>query len=78
MKPAKVTCHSGRSYAEHPTFFTVEGMTYSVHSVEKEWREPGEKHFLVCTGDEQYVELCYNEQNDEWSVGDPGGQEPGR
>ncbi len=76
MRPVHVTCFSGRAYAGRPIFYTLEGTTYSIHSVEKEWLEPGTKHFLVCTGDEQYVELCYNEQTDEWSASDPGGKEP--
>jgi hypothetical protein len=77
VKPAQVHCFSGRAYEERPIFFTLEGVTYSVHSVEKEWREPGAKHFLVCTGDNKRVELCYNEQNHEWSVSDPGEKELG-
>lgn len=77
MKPVQVHCYSGRAYADRPIFFTLEGVTYSVHSVEKEWREPGTKHFRVCIGDNVHVELCYNERNDEWSVSDPGGKELG-
>jgi hypothetical protein len=77
VKPAQVKCYSGRGYEERPIFFTMEGVTYSIHSVEKEWREPGAKHFLVCTGDNKRVELCYNEQNHEWSVSDPGEKELG-
>ena len=77
MKPVQVHCFSGRAYEERPIFFTLEGLTYSVHSVEKEWREPGTKHFLVCTGDNKRVELCYNEQTHEWSISDLGGKESG-
>ena len=42
-----------------------------------EWREPGTRHFQVCTGGSEHVELCYNERNDEWSVSDPGRKELG-
>jgi hypothetical protein len=77
VKPVQVTCHSGRAYADRPIFFTLEGVTYSVHSVEKEWLEPGTRHFLVCTGDNERVELCYNERDCAWSVSDPGGKEQG-
>lgn len=77
MKPVQVKCYSGRAYGERPIFFTLEGVTYSVHSVDKEWREPGTRHFQVCTGGSEHVELCYNERNDEWSVSDPGGKELG-
>ena len=67
-KPAQVTCYSGRTYAERPQSFLFEGQAHKVKSIEKEWHQPGGKYFLVRTNDDRLFELCYNEQQDEWSA----------
>jgi hypothetical protein len=67
MQPVKVRCYSGQTYAERPASFIWEGAEYKVQKLEKEWLEPGEKHFLVHSEDERLFELCYHEQEDEWS-----------
>lgn len=77
MKPVQVKCYSGRVYAERPISFILDDIPHTVRSVEKEWRGPGAKHFLVITSENRHIELCYNEQNHEWSASDPGGKEPG-
>ena len=77
MKPVLVKCYSGRAYADRPVSFMLNGVRYSVESVEKEWWEPGVKHFRVRTGDNKRAELCYNGQNCAWSVSDLGGKELG-
>jgi hypothetical protein len=41
---------------------------HKVTRIEKEWLEPGERHFLVDTGEGRLFELCYQEQEDTWSA----------
>jgi hypothetical protein len=68
MKEIQVQCYSGHTYAERPASFVHQGVIYKVEKVEKEWREPGKRYFRVCTEDNKFFELCYNEQKDEWSI----------
>ncbi|RLC93738.1 MAG: hypothetical protein DRI39_03050 [Chloroflexi bacterium] len=77
MTEPQVQCYSGREYAERPMSFTWRGVAHTVKAVEKEWREPGAKCFRVSTVDDGLFELCYNEQQDEWSICEPGGKELG-
>lgn len=67
-EPIKVTCYSGRIYADRPASFVWQGINYEVKDIEREWQEPGEKHFLIKTGDDRRFELCYHEGNDLWSI----------
>jgi len=64
----KVNCYSGQTYAERPKSFLWEGVEYEVEEIEKEWREPGERHFQVRTKDNKLFQLCYNEPQDQWSL----------
>lgn len=64
----KVSCYSGYTYAERPRSFRWRGIQYEVKDIEKEWLEPGEKHFQVRTGDNKSYQLCYNETNKRWSL----------
>jgi len=64
----QVQCFSGYTYADRPDSFVYQQQTYKVDWIEREWREPGEMHFRVCTEDSKSFELCYNEQIDEWSI----------
>ena len=64
----KVKCYSGHTYAERPDSFAWQDKEYKVQNIEKEWQEPGERHFRVQTEDGKFFELCYNEQEDEWSL----------
>lgn len=48
----QVTCYSGCSYADRPASFVWQGEKYEVKAIEKEWLEPGEKHFTVKTTSE--------------------------
>ena len=63
-----VKCYSGHTYAEEPRSFRWEGVEYEVDKVERAWREPGERHFLVRTGDNKFFQLCYNNVKDLWTV----------
>jgi len=64
----RVKCYSGHTYAERPDSFVHQGIAYKVEKVEREWQEPGERHFRVRTGDSKLFELCYNEHKDTWSL----------
>jgi len=64
----KVSCYSGQTYAERPVSFRWEGVEYEVEEIEKEWLEPGERHFQVRTKDKKLFRLCYNEAQEQWSL----------
>lgn len=68
MKDLEVHCHSERHYPERPVSFTLDGATYKVERIDREWLEPGVRHFRICTEGKKFFELCYDEQNDEWSI----------
>ena len=69
-----VTCHSGRSYADRPTSFLWNQERYEITNIEREWLEPGEKHFIVqaikaeTLQDEKRFEICYHTQEDIWRL----------
>lgn len=77
-RPTYVTCYSGRSYADRPASFVWQGKKYEVKEIEREWQEPGEKHFVVKTRggaergesekDEKRFQICYHEREDSWSL----------
>ena len=68
LENLEVSCYSGHTYAERPISFTWRGVEYQVAEVEKEWRQPGKKCFRVKTGDSKSFQLCYNEDQEEWSL----------
>ncbi len=68
MNELKVSCYSGYTYAERPESFIWQGIEYKVRQIEKEWLEPGERHFQVRTGDNKLFQLCYNETEHNWSI----------
>ncbi|MCK4242279.1 MAG: hypothetical protein KAX23_01880 [Dehalococcoidia bacterium] len=68
LGPVQVTCYSGRTYADRPASFVWQDKQYEVKEVEREWQEPGEKHFLIKTEDDRRFELCYYEGQDQWSI----------
>ena len=72
-----VACYSGRSYADRPASFVWQDKKYEVKEIEREWLEPGERHFVVVTTsekvekserDEKRFEICYYEREDSWSL----------
>jgi hypothetical protein len=67
----EVRCYSGYTYAERPVSFTWQGKDYDIAEIEKEWRGERVKCFLVKTGDNKRLQLCYNEAQDNWSVVEP-------
>ena len=68
----QVQCYSGRSHADRPTSFAWKNKQYEVKGIEKEWIEPGHKHFiLIATSkvgekSEKRFEICYDEREDLW------------
>jgi len=64
----KVKCYSGRMYAERPISFLWQDQQYEVDEIEKEWLEPGEKHFNVRTTNKQSFHLWYSEKKDQWHL----------
>ena len=64
----QVTCYSGRLYADRPASFVWQGKNCAVERIEKEWQEPGERHFQVLSQDEKRFRLCYDERQDQWSI----------
>ena len=68
FEPTQVTCYSGRIYADRPASFVWQDKQYEVKEVEREWQEPGDKHFLIKTEDDKRFELCYHEGQDLWSI----------
>ncbi len=73
MDNLKVSCYSGRTYAERPKSFRWQSVEYEIKEIEKEWLEPAERHFQVRTGDNKLFQLCYNETNKQWSLIEPAG-----
>jgi len=68
LKKIKVKCYSGHTYSQRPVSFTFQKKEYQVEIIEKEWRGPGEKWFVVKTGGNKYFKLCYNEAQDKWKI----------
>ncbi len=68
MNNLVVKCYSGHTYAEEPLSFEWGGVDYDIEQIEKTWREPGERHFLVRTVGNKSFKLCYNETEDRWSI----------
>ena len=64
----EVTCYSGHTYADRPLSFIWDGAEHRVQEVEKQWWEPGERHFLIRTEDDRRFELCYYESGGRWSA----------
>jgi hypothetical protein len=63
-----VRCYSGYTCAEEPRSVTINGIEHQVTEIERAWREPGKRCFLVITGDSKIFKLCYNEPEGTWSA----------
>ena len=70
----QVQCYSGRSYAERPASFVWQDRHYTVMDIEKEWLEPGQKHFAVIAISKNSEEsgkrfdIYYDEREYSWSL----------
>ena len=63
-----VECHAGYAYAEYPTAIHWQGQRLRVLEIVRRWREPGKKCFQVCTEDDQFFDVSYDEGEDTWFV----------
>lgn len=68
FQPVEVECYSGQRFGERPISFRWQGEEYSVEDIEKEWIEPGQRHFVVRVKGGGRFELVYNEQKDAWKA----------
>ncbi len=68
MNDLTVKCYSGHTYAEEPRSFWWRGVVYEITEIEKSWHEPGKRCFRVKTGGNKLFQLCYNEQQRQWSI----------
>ena len=72
--PIRVACRSGRSYADRPTSFVWNGERYDISGIEREWLEPGGKHFIVKAAiagnaeSEKNWHICYDTSEDLWRL----------
>jgi hypothetical protein len=46
----------------------LDGVEREVVEIQRAWQEPGERHFLVRTGDNKFFQLCYNDVKESWAV----------
>jgi hypothetical protein len=73
-RPIQVICYSGHSYADKPKSFISNGEQYDIDSIEREWLEPREKHFIVKTiraghsKSEKRCHICYDTREDTWQL----------
>jgi hypothetical protein len=73
-RPIRVACRSGRSYADRPTSFVRNGERYDIDDIEREWLEPGAKHFIVrataagVPESEKRFHICYDTKEDLWRL----------
>lgn len=68
MNNLSVNCYSGYTYAESPRSFRWEDRQYEIEEIESAWQEPGERCFLVRSGDNKRFKLGYNETGKKWSL----------
>jgi hypothetical protein len=70
----QVACRSGRSYADRPTSFVLNGERYDIDGIEREWLEPDGKHFIVKatvagnTEMQKRYHICYDTREDLWRL----------
>ena len=67
-----VDCYAGSSYPDRPLAFTWKGQKRQVAEVEKEWREPGMRVFVVKDTSGGRFQLAYEEQTDMWKLDELG------
>lgn len=63
----KVICESGYSACDHPKSIEIKGEQREIGEFTREWREPGEKHYLVKIRDGRLFKLTFYEISGEWT-----------
>lgn len=64
----KVYEHSSFAYAVEPRAFEQNGVLHNVVTITYQWRTPGELHFYVRDDRNEFFELTYAEQTEQWSL----------
>lgn len=64
----QVDCKAGYSVCDYPKSFNWQGSCQSVRHINKEWREPGAKHYLVTAGSGSCFKLTFSETSGSWSI----------
>ncbi|MDH3943144.1 MAG: hypothetical protein OEV06_03520 [Anaerolineae bacterium] len=64
----RVESHSSHAYEEEPRALHWLGDRLVVLGIEKSWRTPGKKHFLVRVQGEAVFELVYSIADEAWSI----------
>src|SRR5688572_3380852 len=65
--PIKVDAHSGYRASERPIRFDLDGVVYSIDTIESQWYSPTALFFKVLSGGKRYV-LCFDELQDLWTL----------
>jgi hypothetical protein len=74
LQPIKVTCYSSHSYADRPVSFVWNQERHEITNIEREWLEPGGKHFAVKATragrpeSEKHCHICYDTREDTWQL----------
>jgi hypothetical protein len=64
----QVVCSSGWTYAERPTALLRSGERLEIEGVERMWRSPQGRNFIVRLVDKRKFHLLYHETEDHWLV----------
>ena len=64
----RVTARAEYTYPEEPVGLVWQGQERKVARVERQWREPGRKVFVVVDDLNERFHLAYNERSGEWQV----------
>jgi hypothetical protein len=63
-----VRCRAGYSTCDHPVSLDWQGSTLEITKIVREWREPGQKHFIVETSNGLHFKLVLIETSGQWLV----------
>ena len=67
-RPAEVVCHSGYAADEEPRAVVTSGRRLEVTIVERRWREPDARFFVVRTSDGARHVLRQNVTSGDWTM----------
>jgi hypothetical protein len=63
-----VECQSGYSGCDYPIEILFENQRLKVNQIEKEWREPDGKRYIVKTEQGMRFNLVYFEETNTWQI----------
>ncbi len=64
----RVDCKASYSGCDYPKSFIWQSNRLTVKHINKEWREPGVKHFLVTTCNGGRFNLAFSETSGSWNI----------